>query len=154
MSASPEPRGRNCPECNTIPGWHKETCSQGTSATRYSEQPPPLSLSAQADQTLARYGATPRPRHQSVMPELQLKLSADSLRRAEYVFDRTNDSRAEIVQSIIATALDSPPTVTEQTIETLVRALLATYPTHNWGEIKIREMVEGLLLSLGVEVAS
>lgn len=87
------------------------------------------------------------------IPELQIRVSADALRRAEYVFDRTNDSRQEIVHSIVSTVLESPPTVTEHTVETLVRALLATYPDHRWDGIKLREMVEGLLLSLGVEVS-
>jgi hypothetical protein len=96
----------------------------------------------------------PEQSESDIHPELQIRISQEAMERAADSYDRWNDSRMEIAQQIVAAALATPPTVTEQTLETLVRALLATYPDHRWGEIKLREMVEGLLLSLGVEVKS
>lgn len=88
-------------------------------------------------------------------PELQIRISEEGLKRAGDVLARdpyiTEPEKAAALS--VAAALTSPPTVTEQTVETLVRALLATYPDHRWDGIKLRQMVEGLLLSLGVEVS-
>lgn len=91
-----------------------------------------------------------------MVPELQIHISEEGLEAAVMALRNRSDAYdpdEQVVSAVIAAALASPPTVTEQTVETLVRALLATYPDHHWGDIKLREMVEGLLLSLGVEVA-
>lgn len=89
-------------------------------------------------------------------PELQIHISHEALKRAADVLaqDPYITEPEKIAGLAIAAALAEPPTVTEHTVETLVRALLATYPDHRWDGIKLREMVEGLLLSLGVEVKS
>lgn len=87
-------------------------------------------------------------------PELQINISREGLKRAADVLaqDPYVTEPEKIAGLAVAAALTTPPTVTEQTLETLVRALLATYPDHRWDEIKLRQMVEGLLLSLGVVV--
>lgn len=97
-----------------------------------------------------------------IRPELQVHISDAGLRAAASILylsinrngPQVKEQCERVTQTMIAAALATPPTVTEHTVETLVRALLATYPDHRWGGIKLREMVEGLLLSLGVEVKS
>lgn len=93
-------------------------------------------------------------------PELQIHISAAGMEDAAGIlYQRLNRNGPEVkaeceqvAHKMIAAALASPPIVTEQTLETLVRALLATYPDHRWDGIKLRQMVEGLLLSLGITV--
>lgn len=85
-------------------------------------------------------------------PELQINISQEGLELAKNSFDRWNDSLTEIVNSVVSTALSTPPTVTDHTVEGLTRAMLMAYPTAEaWAEANRRQIVLGLLMALGVE---
>lgn len=192
-----ELRGPNCPECNVIPGYHKESCSQRLSVAQRTtsstsevgdairqlwQENPHLDqlrmegLALQVDDLWRRAQehrycekvTTKRNPDRDPLdsdfgpndhPELQIHVSQEGLMTAANVLGQIipnlfDEANVEIAGRVVAAALTTPPTVTEHTVEVMVRALLMTYPDHRWDGIKLRQMVEGLLLSLGVEVKS
>lgn len=90
-------------------------------------------------------------------PGLQIHISQAGLKAAAEVLAQVipslpDDAYGEIAGRVIAAALDTPPTVTNRTVEGLTRAMLMAYPTAEaWADANRRQIVLGLLLSLGVE---
>lgn len=129
----------------------------GKCQVQLSRYPCPYPSEAHPKEEAMTEALEPEQPESDIRPELQINVSQTGLKTAAEILTQVipnlpEDAYTEIAGRVIAAALSAPPTVTNKTVETLTRAMLMSYPSAEaWAEANRRQIVLGLLLSLGVE---